>query len=119
MNTFLTGDKSAWSWRMMIAQPGLVTPQWVEEARKQALAKKDAAPRIADVRFESYAEGLAVQLMHVGPYAAEGPNIQRMHTYALQRGYHLAGLHHEIYLSDPRRSAPEKMRTIIRQPIVK
>lgn len=119
MNTFVSGDKSAWSWRMMIAQAGLVTPQWVEDARKQALAKKDAAPRIADVRFESYAEGLCVQLMHIGPYADEGPNIQRMHAYALQNGYHLAGLHHEIYLSDPRRSAPEKMRTIIRQPIAK
>lgn len=119
MDVFLTREKSSWSWRMMIAQPPLVTPGWVETARKQVLAKKDAAARSAEVRFENYAEGLCVQLMHIGPYDAEGPNIQRMHAYALQQGYRLTGLHHEIYLSDPRRAAPEKMRTIIRQPIAK
>jgi hypothetical protein len=119
MGTFQTRDKSAWSWRMMIAQPSLVTPDWFETAKKQALSKKDAASRIAQIRLESYDEGLCVQLMHIGPYDAEAPNIERIHAHALQQGFHLAGLHHEIYLSDPRRSAPEKMRTIIRQPIAR
>ena len=119
MADFVTREKSAWSWRMMIAQPGLVTPEWVETARKQALAKKDAAGRVAEVRMETYDEGQCVQLMHLGPYDAEAPNIQRMHAYALQQGYRLAGLHHEIYLSDPRRAAPEKMRTVLRQPIAR
>ena len=119
MADFLTGEKGNWSWRMMIAQPSLVTSEWFEIARKQVLAKKDSAPRAAEVRLEPYTEGLSVQLMHIGPYAAEGPNILRMHTYALNQGYHLAGLHHEIYLGDPRRAAPEKLRTVIRQPIAK
>jgi hypothetical protein len=119
MDSFLNGNKNLWSWRMMIAMPSLVSPEWFELARKQILAKKDAAPRSAEVRMEPYAEGTSVQLMHIGPYSAEGPNIQLVHAYAISRGYRLAGLHHEIYLSDPRRSAPEKMRTIIRQPIAK
>jgi len=119
MDDFVTRDKASWSWRMMIAQPGLVTSEWIETARTQVLAKKDAGPRAAEIHFETYEEGMCVQLMHIGPYDAEAPNIQRMHQYALAQGYRLAGLHHEIYLSDPRRAAPSKMRTVLRQPIAK
>jgi hypothetical protein len=117
MLNFLTGDKGCWLWRMMIAQPPLVTAEWVERARGQALAKKDAAPRLRDVQFQTYAEGLCVQILHLGPYSAEGPNVQRIHTFAHEQGYQLAGLHHEIYLGDPRRTAPEKLKTVLRQPI--
>jgi len=119
MDTFLTGDKSKWIWTMMIAQPAPVTPTWVEKVRAQLLAKKDASPTLAQVRFESYPEGTCVQMMHIGPYSAEGPNIQRIHEFAASQGYHRAGKHHEIYLGDPRRAAPEKLKTVIRQPIVR
>lgn len=109
MRDFLTREKGSWQWRMMIAQPPLVTPEWVETARRQALAKKDAAPRLHEVQFQTYAEGLCVQILHLGPYSTEGPNIQRIHSFAQDQGYHLAGLHHEIYLGDPRRTAPDKL----------
>jgi len=117
MNTFTEGRREDWLWTMMILQPGPVTPEWVEKTRAQLLAKKDSSPLCAKVRFETYDEGLSVQLMHLGPYAAEGPNIARMHAFAQEKGYHLRGKHHEIYLSDPRRSAPEKMKTVLRQPV--
>jgi hypothetical protein len=119
MDDFLTREKSSWSWRMMIAQPPLVTSEWIETARLQVLAKKDVGLRAAQIRFETYEEGMCVQLMHVGPYDDESPNIQRMHQFAFDHGYHLAGLHHEIYLSDPRRAAPSKLRSVLRQPIAK
>lgn len=119
MTDFLTRAKDNWIWTMMIAQPPVVTPEWIETARAQILAKKDPAPRISKVRFIPYAEGTAVQIMHIGPYSAEGPNVQRIHAYAQSQGYHLAGKHHEIYLGDPRRTAPEKLRTILRQPVAR
>jgi len=119
MTDFLTREKSNWLWRMMIAQPPQVTAEWVEKGRLQALAKKDAAPRLREIQFQTYEEGLCVQILHIGPYSAEGPNIQRIHAYALEQGCHLTGLHHEIYLGDPRRTAPEKLKTVVRQPIAR
>lgn len=116
---FVKQDKDSWDWTMMILQPPVVTAEWVETTRQQAQAKKDAPVRIAQIRFEEYHEGLSVQLMHLGPYSEEGPNIARIHAFALGQGYHLEGKHHEIYLGDPRRTAPEKLRTVIRQPIAK
>jgi len=79
--------------------------------------KKAKFPRFPEVRFEKFAEGRAAQVMHVGPYAAEGPTIARLHRFVEEQGYKLRGKHHEIYLGDPRRSAPEKLRTIIRHPV--
>jgi hypothetical protein len=119
MSDFITRDKQNWIWTMLIAQPAPVTPEWLETVRAATLAKKDAAPRVAEVRWLTYTEGLSVQLMHLGPYSAEGPNIQRMHQFAFAQGYRLEGKHHEIYLGDPRRTAPEKLRTVLRQPITR
>jgi hypothetical protein len=116
---FVKLEKDNWHWTMMIVQPAVVTAEWVETARKAACAKKEASPRLPQIRFETYHEGSSVQIMHIGPYSAEAPNIARMHTYALELGYHLEGKHHEIYLGDPRRTAPEKLRTVLRQPIRK
>lgn len=118
MSDFLTGNKSGWDWTMMIAQPEWITGEFIEQAKKKATAKVDQ--KVLDqVRFKPYLEGTVVQMMHIGPYSAEGPNIARIHEFARQQGYELTGKHHEIYLSDPRRSAPEKLKTIIRQPITK
>lgn len=119
MENFLTGAKSKWLWTMMIAQPTPVTVEWVEKVRTQLMAKRDSSPMISQVRFETYQEGTSVQIMHIGPYSAEGPNVQRIHEHAASQGYHLSGKHHEIYLGDPRRAAPEKLRTVLRQPIAR
>lgn len=116
MRLFSTTPKDDWSWTMMILQPDLVTAALVEEQRAVARQKKDL-PAIDALRFEPYHEGTCVQLMHLGPYADEGPNIARMHQYAFEQGYQLDGKHHEIYLSDPSRTAPERLKTILRQPI--
>jgi hypothetical protein len=112
-------DKSAWDWTMMI-----MTPDWVEEeVCKQAMEKveeKKDLPSLSKMRLEKYEEGLVVQIMHIGSYDEEGPTLTRLHTEWLpENGYIENGKHHEIYLSDPRRAAPEKLKTVLRQPIRK
>lgn len=79
--------------------------------------KRKSLDAIGRVRLERFAEGRAAQILHIGPYAAEGPTIQRLHAFIAGQGYRRAGKHHEIYLSDPRRAAPEKLKTIVRQPV--
>ncbi len=116
MSKFTTEDKSAWNWTMMIMQPDQVTTEVFEEARAKA-TKKKSRDAIGQVRLERFAEGLAAQIMHIGPYAAEGPTIQRLHAFTAEQGYERAGKHHEVYLSDPRRASPDKMKTIVRQPV--
>ena len=118
MADFSTSRKQDWDWTMMIAQPEVVSGEWVERARAEALKKK-GLPMLERVRFETYHEGLSAQLMHTGPYAAEGPNIARLHEFIAAQGGTLRGKHHEIYLSDFRRTAPEKLKTVIRQPMEK
>jgi len=115
---FSMSNKAIWKWTAMIMQPEFVTAEMVTEALDE-LRKKKALPALEKVRFETYCEGLAVQIMHIGPYAAEEPTIARLHSFIRENGYELNGKHHEIYLSDPRRTAPEKLKTILRQPIRK
>jgi hypothetical protein len=115
MARFSTGDKAAWKWTMLIVQPAEVTARMVEETVREVKRKKQLSALNA-VRLESYHEGLSAQIMHIGPYAAEGPTIAKLHDHIQQSGHSLDGKHHEIYLSDPRRIAPEKMRTVVRQP---
>jgi len=116
MGEFSVADKQNWDWTMMIAQPDFVSAEWVEKARQEALKKKGLA-LLEQVRFETYTEGLSAQLMHTGPYADEAPNIARLHAYIqVQVGGTLALKHHEIYLGDVRKTAPEKLKTVIRQP---
>jgi len=117
MAQFTTEDKSNWDWTMMIAQPEPVDGERVERARSELLKKKKELDALRQVRFESFHEGLSVQLTHLGPYAAEGPNIARMHAFIHENGYETNGKHHEIYLSDVRRTAPEKLKTVLRQPV--
>lgn len=116
MAEFSVDRKDEWDWTMMIAQPETVTAAWVEQARRDAMKKK-TSKYIEQVRFEPYAEGLCAQVMHTGPYADEGPTIARLHAFLREQGGVLAGKHHEIYLSDVRRTAPEKLKTVIRQPM--
>jgi hypothetical protein len=116
MSAFSTGEKSSWDWTMMIMQPEQVTREVFEDACAAARRKK-SLPAIERLRLERFNEGRSAQLLHVGPYAAEGPTIQRLHEFIADQGCELVGKHHEIYLNDPSRTAPEKLRTIIRQPV--
>jgi hypothetical protein len=110
---FAAGRRNNWKWNLFIVLPRVVTGKDVAEAVK----KKAKFPLFPEVRFEKFAEGLAAQVMHVGPYSGEGPTIERLHRFVEEQGYKLHGKHHEIYLGDPRRSAPEKLKTVIRHPV--
>lgn len=115
MGAFQAGRRDDWKWTMMIMQPDIITPEWVEAARAEALRKKPV-PALEAVRLGTFHEGRSVQIMHIGPYAAEAPTIARMHAFIAEQGGVPNGRHHEIYLSDPNRAAPEKLKTILRQP---
>jgi hypothetical protein len=111
-------DKSAWDWTMMIMQPEWITQEMVEEAVKQV--EKKGLPALSQLYLETYREGLAVQILHIGSYDDEGPTIAKMHhEFMPENGYEPVGKHHEIYLSDPRKVAPEKLKTVLRQPVRK
>ncbi len=118
MKEFSITRKNDWDWTAMILQPDFITPELFEEAKRQAVAK-GKAPLADKARLETYHEGTCVQIMYFGPYSDEGPTIANLHAHAAQQGYQLSGKHHEIYLTDVRRVAPEKNKTILRQPICK
>lgn len=120
METFtIRQDKSAWDWTMMIMQPDWITPEMFAQAVAEVQKSKDL-PALSKVRLERYAEGLAVQILHIGSYDAEAPTLARLHReFIPQNGYVEAGKHHEIYLGDPRKIAPEKLKTVLRQPVVR
>jgi hypothetical protein len=110
-------DKSQWSWTMMIMQPEWITAEILEEAKGQ-VAKKCSAELLSKLRFEKYAEGLSLQCMHIGSYDDEAPKLHHLHHQLMpEQGFDFNGKHHEIYLNDPRRTAPEKLKTILRQPV--
>ena len=115
MDDFITGNKEGWSWTLMIRQPDHIPTETVEEAIAEVKVKKDP-PSLGKLRHDSYDEGLSLQIMHLGPFDAEGPTIARMHEFIEAEGYQRNGKHHEIYLSDFTRTAPEKVRTVLRQP---
>lgn len=115
MTRFSVDDKAAWQWTMMIMQPAGVTVQVYADAKGKAATKGSAA--VDRVRLEAFDEGRAAQVLHRGPYSAEGPTVAALHAFIAEQGMALTGKHHEIYLSDPRRSTAEKMKTIIRQPV--
>lgn len=116
MADFSVTDKDAWHWTALIVQPDAVDQARLDAARAAAAAKHDAPP-LDRVRLERWTEGRCAQVMHTGPYAAEAPTIAALHAFIAEQGLHRRGRHHEIYLGDPRRSAPEKLRTVIRQPV--
>lgn len=116
MSQFSVEKKEQWKWTLMIMQPELVTTELLNKAIAQVEKKKNPAA-LSQLRFESFAEGRAAQIMHIGPFAEEGPTIERLHHFITKNGFKMTGKHHEIYLSDIRRAAPEKWKTIIRQPL--
>ena len=119
MEAFTTKrDKSAWDWTMMIMQPDWITQSAYTQAREAVSRQKDL-PALQKLRMENYHEGLCVQILHIGSYEDEAPTLHKMHTeFIPQNGLEMRGKHHEIYLSDPRRVAPEKLKTILRQPVI-
>ena len=114
---FLQGRKNEWRWTLVIALPPIVKAADFAKARKMASVKKTASPALPLVRRGTLKEGLCAQILHRGPYAAERPTIEMLHAFIREKGLFFAGSHHEIYLTDPNRSAPAKMKTIIRQPV--
>ena len=114
-------QKESFHWISVIRMPDFVTPAELQWAKQEAAEKKKAD--FSQVEYLTCDEGLCVQCMHVGPYDDEPATVQRMHDYMEQQGYVLdisdRRLHHEIYLSDARKCAPEKLRTVIRHPIRK
>lgn len=115
-SAFTEGDRDSWKWTAMIMQPDWITDEMFAAAVEKASAKLGEPP--GSFRLERFTEGLSVQIMHIGPYADEAPTIARLHQeFIPANGLVETGHHHEIYLSDPRRAAPEKLKTVLRQPV--
>ena len=110
------GDKSDWDWTLMVAEPDLVTPALAAETI-QAVRAGGSSAALDRVRLESLEEGRAAQVLHRGPFSAERPTLERLYDFIRDEGFMPVGKHHEIYLTDPQRTAPDRMRTIIRQPV--
>ncbi len=116
VSAFRTREKSAWDWTMMIAQPDWITTELVEQAA--TAVQKKRLPALGLVRFEEYADGRSAQILHVGSYDDEGPTLARLHDEFLPaNGLVPSGRHHEIYLSDPRKTDAARLKTILRQPV--
>lgn len=115
-DAFTRGEKDSWKWTMMITQPGWVGAAEVQDGVAKAAAKN--VPGLDLLRLETLDEGLSVQILHIGSYDDEAPTLRRLHhEYMPANGFGFTGPHHEIYLSDARRVAPEMRKTILRQPV--
>jgi hypothetical protein len=115
MADFTKGNRDNWQWTLMIMQPETVTKE-IFEKNFEAVKNKKNPLALTKIRFEKFEEGKSAQIMHVGPYSDETQNILRLHNYISEKNCKLTGKHHEIYLSDFRRTTPEKLKTVIRQP---
>jgi hypothetical protein len=115
LGAFAANDRANWRWTMMILQPPCATRQ-VLRAAMAAVTKKKALSAVAQLRVESFTEGRCAQILHIGPFSAEGPTIERLHDYIRTHSAR-RGKHHEIYLTDIRRAAPARWKTIVRQPM--
>ena len=115
--------KDNWSYTLMILQPDVITKEAFAEGLEQVRKKKGDSPALSKVRLAHFEEGLCVQIMHIGPYATEPATIELMRAFALENGYRdnvgPNGKHHEIYLGDPRKANPEKLKTVLRHPLEK
>jgi len=113
---FRAHETKDWEWRLLIRVPPFVTQKELDVAI-QSVVKKGKATLAPQVKLEELTEGRCVQVLHIGPYAAEESTVEKMHQLAEQSGLHLRGPHHEIYLSDPNRVPKERLRTILRYPL--
>lgn len=111
--------KDNWFYTVQIMQPDLVTPEIFAEALVKLRKKKGEMEAFSRLRLEPFHEGLAFQMLHLGPYAAEPATVEKMDAYLQAEGLQKRGHHHEIYLGDPMRSDPAKLKTILRHPVVK
>ena len=113
--------KDNWDYTLMILVPELITPAIFKEALAQLREKKGDLPGYARLRLDTFEEGPCVQVMHIGPYATELETLEKMHAFMAENGYKdlvgNSGKHHEIYMGDPRRAAPEKLKTVLRHPV--
>ncbi|MDT0266886.1 GyrI-like domain-containing protein [Streptomyces sp. DSM 44915] len=115
---FTSRAKDEWRWRMLISQPDWITEAAVEDAKRTTMAKK-GLPAIPDVQLRTLEEGTSAQLLHVGSYDDEAPALARLHdAYLAAHRLRPTGHHHEVYLSDPRRTEPARLRTVLRQPVL-
>jgi hypothetical protein len=114
---FGEADRATWRWTLMIALPDEAGEAEVEAALAAGRTKLEE-PYARDLRVESFSEGRAAQVLHLGPYSAERPTIEALHAAIATEGLRPAGRHHEVYLGDPRRGSPEKVRTLLRQPVI-
>jgi hypothetical protein len=117
MALFSTEKKNDWKWTLMIMQPELVTATLFQQGVQQ-VSRKKSLPALVKVRLENYHEGPSAQIMHIGSFSTEGPTVERLHRFIREQGWVHHGKHHEIYLSDFRKTAPEKIKTVIRQPVL-
>jgi hypothetical protein len=115
---FAATDRKQWNWKLLIRTPDFVRDEELNEA-VTTLLQKGKEPEVRQVGFESFAEGTCVQMLHVGPYDSEPETILKMQAFTEEQGMELRGRHHEIYLSDPRRVPPERLKTILRHPVKK
>ena len=106
-----------WGWRVLMTVSHDVTPQIFDEAVAEVRRKKGDSDALGRLRFERWREGRCAQIMHIGPYAEERPTIERLHAFIAEQGLRQRGAHHEIYLGDPRRGDPAKLKTVLRQPV--
>jgi len=112
-------NRDNWKWTAMILQPDFISQEMFAKAHRQAKKKSDN-PKLEFVRLESFTEGLSMQIFHQGPYGEmERNSIEKLHKKIEEEGFQLTGKHHEIYLNSPGRTAPENLKTIIRQPMKK
>jgi hypothetical protein len=111
-------SQGAAAWRLMILLPDAVSAEFVDEVREKVRVKK-RLPLLGDIRVQTFSEGTSVQILHVGPYADESPTVRLLFEYADKAGYDPAGSHHEIYLNDPSKTAPEKLKTVLRYAVRK
>lgn len=114
--TFSPEDLVSGSWTLMMLMPPFIDITTFKEGKKQAIVKKPSLP-VANIRLAQFSEGYVVQILHVGTYASEPETVRKLVTFAQDHDRRFTGKHHEIYLSDPRRTSPEKLRTIIRYPL--
>jgi len=109
--------RETWNWKSMIRVPDLVADEVVESAKAEVRAK--SGPAVERVRLEAFQEGLSAHILHIGPYGEEPRSQRILNGFVEEQGYRLRGRHHEIYMGDPRKTTPERLKTILRHPVEK